>query len=383
MVIFHLIINNSCNLCCKYCGELAFDKKINSNYCNFPEVDESLPEEMAFNVSDLVSFLKKYNNPVLVFYGGEPLLSYTKIEDIVKAIDFPCTYVIQTNGLLLDKISSTILNNFSTILVSIDGCKETTDYFRGVGTYDKLVQNIKFILKNGYKGNIIARMTLMEPISFYDEVMYLLNNKDYCFKEIHWQLNANFYPDFKFRKFKLWSKTYFSDLKKLYSFWLDELQKGNVIKLYPFLGITKRLIDLENNKDFEGYYLPCGAGHYGFGIQTDGNIVPCPIMVGMYTYYIGNIFSKITEKELMHKSIKPSGCDLCKYYSICGGRCLYSNITKPWDKQDYDFLCDLTKKTIDVVTNGYNTRIKQFIFEKKLCVDDFSYKEYIGPEIIP
>ena len=384
MTVFHFVINNSCNLCCKYCGEEAFDRRIINKYKSFPEVDENIPEEMNFSIQTILAFLKSQENPTLVFYGGEPLLSHKKIEEIVSKIDFPCILAIQTNGTLLDRISTKTINKFSTILVSIDGKRETTDYFRGEGTYKKIISNIKLVIKNGFKGNIIARMALMEPIDFYREATYLLKNKDYSFKEIHWQMNANFYPDFEYRNFKDWSKNYFDGVKKLLDLWIKEIKKGKVIKLYPFLGIIKRIIDIENKKDFENYYLPCGAGHSGFAIQTDGTIIPCPIMIGMKEYYLGNIIkSKITEKELNKKRVNVTGCSSCSHYKICGGRCLYSNIIRPWQKEEYKYLCNLTKKTIDLLEEKYKKEIKPQINNEKIKKEDFNYSQYIGPEIIP
>ncbi|MFH0906201.1 MAG: TIGR04084 family radical SAM/SPASM domain-containing protein [archaeon] len=379
---FHLVINNNCNLNCKYCGQLAFNKEIISKYEDFEDYDENIPCSFNENqIKDLIEYLKKDKDPWIIFYGGEPLLSASLIEKIVSKINFPIRYAIQTNGILLDKINSKTLNKFDTILVSIDGDKKTTNYFRGKDTYEKIMQNIKLILKNNYKGKIIARMTLMERASLYNQTKYLLKNKDYCFKEIHFQLNANFYPDYELRDFKKWSKQYLKDFYKLTNFWINEIKKNkNIIRIYPLIGITNRLLEIEENKIDNIFTLPCGSGHSNYSIQSDGKIIPCPVMIGMKNYYLGEI------KDAKIKNLKKINCKdsclSCSHYNVCGGRCLYSNITKPWKKKQFNEICNITKQSIDYLKLKLPV-IKKLIKDKKIKRSDFEYEKYIGPEIIP
>ena len=51
--------------------------------------------------------------------------------------------MIQTNGLLLDRLEPEYVNRFHTILVSLDGDEELTDYYRGKGTFRKVIDNVK------------------------------------------------------------------------------------------------------------------------------------------------------------------------------------------------------------------------------------------------
>lgn len=388
---YHLVINNYCNLDCKYCSQMAFDEKINSNYDSIPKIntDEMLPSKLKVSIPEIIEFLRKDKDPPenkwLIFYGGEPLLSIVEIEEIIERIDFPINYAIQTNGTLLDKISSEKLKKLKTILVSIDGQKENTDFFRGTGIYQKIINNLKIITKNGYSGNIIARMTIMEPTDIYKEVIFLLNNPEFKFKEIHWQLNANFYPDFEFRNWEIWiKKSYLSGIEKLVDYWVKEMKTGKVIKLYPFLGIINRIFELEEGTyEFETNkcYLPCGSGFANYSLQTDGKIIPCPIMVGMKDFYLGEITDN--PEDLKKKQLKPSGkCQTCDILKICGGRCLYSNLTNPWKEKEFELLCQITRKTIEKLETKI-PEIKKLIKEGKIKRKDFDFEKYIGPEIIP
>ena len=63
----------------------------------------------------------------------------------------------------------------------------------------------------------------------------------------------------------------------------DVGQDGNVPKRYPFLDPMEDLLYSRGSR------LRCGAGHINYSIMTDGNIAPCPVMVGMKDYYLGHI----------------------------------------------------------------------------------------------
>jgi len=139
-----IITSTQCNLRCRYC-------------MNEPHPD--LPLRPAWKAEELIKFLSTDPSPTICFYGGEPLLEMDKIKEIMDKID-ATHYTLQTNGLLLSKLPTEFLTRFSTILVSIDGDRETTDLNRGKGTYDKLLTNILDIRSRGFAGDLIARMAI-------------------------------------------------------------------------------------------------------------------------------------------------------------------------------------------------------------------------------
>lgn len=55
---YHLVINNYCNLDCKYCSQMAFDEKVNSNYENIPKIniDEMLPSKLKVSIPEIIEF---------------------------------------------------------------------------------------------------------------------------------------------------------------------------------------------------------------------------------------------------------------------------------------------------------------------------------------
>jgi uncharacterized protein len=374
-MFFHVTLTTECNLQCRYCfGETLddFDEDFEGI-----EVDYSLPKKPTYSWDTLADFCGKDPECVVTFYGGEPLLNIddmTQIMDRVKAKLF----MIQTNGLLLDQLPSEYANRLHTILVSVDGDEALTDHYRGKGTYRKVRDNVKLLQRNGFGGELIARMTVMEQTDIEKQVKYLLENNDLPFTSVHWQLNAGFWGnDFPRRNFKGWSENnYTPGVANLARFWVDLMaEEGKVLRLYPLLGIAKSLL---HNKPS---LLRCGGGWINYSIQTDGFIIPCPTMWGMKKYYLGHI-SDSNPLGLRKIPTDQDPCIKCNINKLCGGRCLYTNLTRRWSKEAYASVCKTVNGLVDSVKEQL-PRISQLISSGKISLNDFDYLEYNGCEIIP
>jgi putative peptide-modifying radical SAM enzyme len=237
-MFYHLFLTTSCNLTCRYCCEEALEES-----APFPfRVDLCLPEKFS-KLEVLRRFLRSDPDPTLIFYGGEPLLALDELRWLMDHIE--ARFIMQTNGTLLHLVNRRYLSRFHTILVSIDGRERTTDYFRGEGTFRRVMENLKSL--EGFRGELIARMTVMEPLDIFEEVRWLASNEEFPFRSIHWQLNAGFWNDFGRREFRTWlERSYLPGLKKLAEWWVNWMEeKGEVLKLYPFLGVTKSLLEGE------------------------------------------------------------------------------------------------------------------------------------------
>lgn len=128
-------VTDKCNLKCTYCayGEM---------YDNYDQRETGM---MDFKTAKVLIdyYIDKHNshynysfnrNISIGFYGGEPLLNFKLIAQIVEYIrtkEFKnglISYSITTNGLLLEKYFSFLTNNHFKILVSLDGNKESNSY---------------------------------------------------------------------------------------------------------------------------------------------------------------------------------------------------------------------------------------------------------------
>lgn len=371
---FHLILTTRCNLQCKYCYGKSCDD-IGTDFGDF-EIDYSLPKEMNYSIELLKEFCEKDPDCILTFYGGEPSLCMEKIRQLMDNVPAK-HFLIQTNGLLLDRLEPEYVNRFHTILVSIDGDEELTDHYRGAGVYRKVMENLKLIMNNGFKGEIIARMTMAEETDIFKQVMWLLSNEEFPFTSVHWQLDAGFWKnDFANRQFGKWvEENYNPGVKRLVTYWVDCMERfGKVLKLYPFLAVMHSLLNGEES------LLRCGSGWINYSILTDGSIAPCPIMGGMKDFYVGHIRTAHPLKLKKIRVAKP--CSECSILNECGGRCLYANITKQWDAQQYALVCDTVKNLLESLKQE-EPRVRRLIKEGKIALSDFDYLKYNGCEIIP
>jgi uncharacterized protein len=218
----------------------------------------------------------------------------------------------------------------------------------------------------------------MEQTDLYKQVTWLLDNSEFSFSSVHWQLNAGFWEnDYARRNFKQWSEnSYNPSVKQLAQFWVNQMEtKGTVLKLYPFLGITQSLLHKESS------LLRCGGGWINYAIQTDGHIIPCPAMWGMKNYYTAHI-SNADPLKLKQTLISNEPCTTCDILNICGGRCLYANITKRWSDHEYAAVCNTVRSLVDTLKDEL-PKIRRLIADGRIRLGDFEYVKYNGAEIIP
>ncbi len=348
-----------------------FDNEINKTF----KFDFSAPLKSRVRIQKLKNFLIKDPSPVLVFYGGEPLLEYKKIIKIIDAFkDTKIKFKMQTNGKLLNKLPAKYLSKIDKILVSLDGDKERTDKNKGAGTYDLVTKNLALARSQGYKGEIVARMVIAQDSpDLCEQATHLLSLN--LFDSIHWQIDAGFYKfDYNKDKFAKFVKEYNQSLSKLLNIWMQEIQKGKVVKLYPFLQITQDLLT-----DQKATCLRCGAGHFGYAISTDGQIYACPIAQDILNFKAGDLTS---EPEKLTKFDVSYECSSCDIKDLCGGRCLYWNYARLWPPEGNKQICSTIRHLITSLQAAL-PRIKELIKNKTIKLEDFNHERYFGPEIIP
>jgi len=374
-VHYYVTLTNQCNQKCRYCYGKACED-FGSDFHGLA-VDYSLPSSVAYDTGTLREFLQRDREPAIVFYGGEPLLQMDKLREIMDQLP-ACRFMIQTNGLLLDKLEPEYVNKFETILVSVDGDETLTDYYRGKGTYRNVAENVLRIRENGFKGEIIARMTVGEETEIDRQVLGLIQSSELPVSSVHWQLDALFWQnDFLKRRFAEWAAgSYNPRLRKLTRVWVEHMEKNaEVLRLYPLVGVMQSLLMGESSR------LRCGAGWIMFNIQTDGNITPCPVMAGMKDFYLGNI--RETPLETLRDAVFVSEpCTGCEIYQICGGRCLYANATKLWGDEGFNQVCGTVRNMMGSLYEVL-PQVRALIAKGRIRLEHFGYPLYNSCEIIP
>ncbi|MCX9085084.1 MAG: TIGR04084 family radical SAM/SPASM domain-containing protein [Candidatus Methanoperedens sp.] len=323
---YHIILTKECNLKCNYCGGGS----------------DTHPREIQYSLDDLKKFISQDKDPILEFYGGEPLLRIDAMKNIMDSIT-DVKFVIQTNGMNLHKLESKYLEKFSSILVSIDGTKDVTDKARGDGVYERTLQNIKIIRQKGFRGDIVARMTVAQGTDIRENVMHLINLED-CFDHVHWQLDFEmFWEAWEHTVAGLpeWIDSYNSGISSLVDWWISEMKRtGQVKGIVPFIGIMNSLLRGSPAR------LRCGSGIDFFTIMPDGRISACPVSIDFDFSVIGSIYEDAPSK-LVERTNVGEPCTSCDVFSICGGRCLFVNRSRYLLREDgYTMICKTVKHLI-------------------------------------
>lgn len=371
---YHIILTDHCNLSCSYCrGKLFLPSAPEGKGA---DIDGDLPVELDYDLENLYRFLEKDPDASLIFYGGEPLLRPDLVCEMVEHAPVK-RFLVQTNGLLLDRIPRDVVNRLDTILVSIDGSRETTDGYRGGGTYDRVMANVKKVVSGGYHGEIIARMTVTEGTEIVQAVQFLADNPDFSFPSIHWQLDADLACDHGGRPFASWVvRTYNPGILTLIGDWVGRMETDGVVpRWYPFIDPMEDLLTGRESP------LRCGAGHANLTIMTDGSIGPCPCMVGMRDFYLGHI----RDADPSGLSMDPDTgtcCTGCPIRTFCGGRCLYAQVLRPWPGDMRRMVCG-TVENLYGGLSGALPRVRGLIDEGVIRMQDFAHPRYNGCEIIP
>jgi putative peptide-modifying radical SAM enzyme len=293
-----------------------------------------MPSDITYDLSSLRCLVEKNPHAVVAFYGGEPLLRYEKIKLLLD--ELPAEhFVINTNGYYIESIKD-MLQRFDTILLSIDGRKQVTDYYRQDGSYDQVITAVNIIKQSSFSGELIARMAVSKKTDIYSDVMHLLDHFPY----VHWQLDVVWSALWDLHAFNHWvDSSYISGLDRLVSWWISEIRKDQIHGIVPFLGIMTRILH-------EGGGLPCEAGEEAIAITTDGTIMACPIAPD----YQWNTLGSLSEGFQRIKVDQP--CPSCDIYGICGGRCLFTNKERLWGQQGFHAICSVTKHLVSQL-QGY------------------------------
>lgn len=300
-MIINLWITKQCNLTCKYCYEKQQFNKYN-------EVDK---------IDDIILWMKKNINDIekVIFHGGEPLLKFSYIKQIVSelvAIKSNIMFGITTNGTIWNNNIRDFFieykDNFSSdITVSIDGDKETHDLNRicnGKGTFKKVLRTSENLLR--IDGNIRARMT------FTPDTIHKLNeNIVYLYKIGFRTISSSFdFTDYR------WSEVYIEDVLKeyikIYNYWNDMVDVN--------IGIVDEI-------NFNNKLNKCNCE---FNLCLDGIIYPCTFIVGNNNFKIGDINRGIDYKiknEITDISFKTNEkCRDCSNKDYCdSNRCKLMN----------------------------------------------------------
>lgn len=166
-----IAITNRCNLRCRYC----------SHFDSAGDVPRELPGEEWLKFFEE---LKSLSVKSVTLQGGEPFFR-EDLKDVIEGIvNNNMAFSILSNGTLITDETAQFLagtGKCSSVQVSIDGSIPTThDAMRGKGSFEKAVNGLKALRKNGV--NTTVRLTIhKENISDLEDIArFLLPWKPLC-----------------------------------------------------------------------------------------------------------------------------------------------------------------------------------------------------------
>ena len=358
-MLYFIILTKDCNLLCSYCGGGS----------------DTPPKEVQYSIDELRNFLSKDDDPVIEFYGGEPLLRRDLMGEIMRGV--PGRFLVQTNGLLLDRLDPSLLAKLDSILVSIDGTKEATDGERGRGVHDRVIRNAALVRERGFAGDLISRMTVVQGSDIVENVRHLQGAR--LFDHVHWQLSFSMFWRAEDEEPGLqdWLTEYNSGVSTLVRWWVDEMGRaGKVMGLVPFVGVARTLLQGTTTR------LRCGSGEDSFTVMPDGRVSACPVSVDFEFSASGSI-SEDTPRSLRRERVAEP-CTSCEVYGVCGGRCLFVNRVQDMLREGaYEQICGTVKHLVGEI-RGALPEIRSLVESGRVKMEDFEYPPFNnGCEVIP
>jgi len=327
-----LFISQSCNLQCRYCFA-------------HPAVEDKnvyMSRDVAFKAVNLLLEQERGRYCEIDFFGGEPLLNFPLIRDVVayaraagcrRGKEF--TFTLTTNALLLDDEISLFLNDENiSVILSLDGRPAVHDRMRRTadetGSYKQALPRIKeFLHKRNYQ-------------NYYIRGTYTVHNLDFC-RDIEHLLELGFHSlslepvvaaedaDYALRGMDL--SRLEQEYDRLVDLFLQRRAEGRPFHFYHFA------IDLENGPCLYKRLSGCGAGREYLAVAADGSLYPCHQFVGDDVFLLGRLGDGPLKLDLRrgeqvaHSAEEREECSGCWTRYLCGKGCAAASYFMAGDLQ--------------------------------------------------
>lgn len=312
---------HDCNLACRYC---------------FAEEGEYHGRRalMSFDVGKkaldfLVANSGNRKNLEVDFFGGEPLMNWQVVKDLVaygreqeKIHDKNFRFTLTTNGVLLnDEVMEFANREMANVVLSIDGRKEINDHMRpfrnGAGSYDLIVPKFRQFADSRNQDKYYVRGTFTRHnLDFSKDVLHLA---DLGFKQI--SVEPVVAPE---------TETYAlreEDLPKIYEEYdllaremIKREKEGRGFHFFHFM------IDLTGGPCVYKRLSGCGSGTEYLAVTPWGDLYPCHQFVGEEKYLMGTVDEGVTRQSICDEF---KGCNVyakdkcrdCFARFYCSGGC--------------------------------------------------------------
>jgi uncharacterized protein len=356
----------ACNLKCSYC--YSYHKGISKF---------NIPQDFILKTLRLIS--ESYGNDDITFvlHGGEPLLRFKEIKNLIensKRINDNVEFTIQTNATLITKDIAYFLNkNNVSVGVSVDGYNNSSNLLRRFNNNkDSLSKTLSGINNLQNAGTNVGLISVVTNQNYKELINYI---RFFVEKDIN---DFNFLPYFpagrgskKENKFAV----NYNDLVKVNTDILLYINDYNTNKPKEKRIHERQLRQLIRHltqwgKSYMCAESPCGAGRRILGLDIDGGLYPCDDLIGNKNFLIGNVDnisnvkevlknSDVMTKSLNHRIENIPQCSKCVWRKICVSHCLSDSFFFSGKLNSPSSKCQFYQKFIPIVIDLlYKRRIE-------------------------
>lgn len=343
-----LHVAHTCNLNCTYCfaaqGKYHGERALMSF--------ETGKRALDF----LVENSGKRRNLEVDFFGGEPLMNFEVVKQLVayaRSIEDKCgkhfRFTLTTNGVLLDDEVTEFANReCHNVVLSLDGRKEVHDRLRktinGKGSYDTIVPKFqKFVKARGDKGYYVRGTFTHNNTDFTNDIFHMA---DLGFTELSME-PVVCAPGEEYALTEEDLPVLFEQYEILAKEMLRREREGRPFTFYHYM------LDLTGGPCIYKRISGCGSGTEYLAVTPWGELYPCHQFVGDPKYSMGNIWDGVTNKALQDEfklcnAYARPDCKGCWAKLYCSGGCAANAYHATGSiTGTYHYGCELFKKRIE------------------------------------
>lgn len=343
-----LHIAHDCNLACKYCFAEEGEYHGRRALMSF-EVGKKALDFLVANSGSRV-------NLEVDFFGGEPLMNWQVVKDLVaygRSLEEPYhkkfRFTLTTNGVLLnDDILEFANKEMSNIVLSIDGRKEVHDFMRpfrgGQGSYDGIVPKFQKVAESRNQMDYYVRGTFTHHnLDFAADVCHLA---DLGFKQISVEpVVAPETEDYALKEEDI--PKILEEYDKLAVELIKRRKEGKGVNFFHFM------IDLQGGPCVYKRLSGCGSGTEYLAVTPWGDFYPCHQFVGQEEFLMGNVDTGIVNTSIREEFktcnvYSKEKCKNCFAKFYCSGGCAANSYNFHGSIHDaYDLGCELQRKRVE------------------------------------
>ena len=343
-----LHIAHDCNLACKYCfaeeGEYHGRRALMSLEVGKKALDF------------LVANSGKRRNLEVDFFGGEPLLNWKVVKQLVEygrsleeANHKKFRFTLTTNGVLLnDEVMEFCNREMSNVVLSLDGRKDVNDKMRpfrnGSGSYDMIVPKFqKFAESRGQMDYYVRGTFTRNNLDFSKDVLHYA---DLGFKQMSMEpVVAEPEMDYAIREEDI--PQILEEYDKLAVEYIKRKKEGRGFNFFHFM------IDLNAGPCVAKRMAGCGSGTEYLAVTPWGDLYPCHQFVGNEEFLLGNVDTGIVNEEIRNEFklcnvYAKESCKDCFARFYCSGGCSANSYNFSGSINGaYEIGCEMQKKRIE------------------------------------